>query len=112
MRNLILTHGFWAIAMVTAFFVGMGWQRSATADRQKSEIQNQASRGQFTLSAPSETGMTRTTSNRTDSGESGPIPKLIQGTSFVEMGIESLAAMSLKDPNQLKRRLAFSHLLS
>ena len=112
MRNLILTHGFWAIAMVTAFFVGMGWQRSATADRQKSEIQNQASRGQFTLSAPSETGMTRTKSNRADSGESGPIPKLIQGTSFVEMGIEGLAAMSLKDPNQLKRRLAFSHLLS
>lgn len=28
------------------------------------------------------------------------------------MGIEGLAAMSLKDPNQLKRRLAFSHLLS
>ena len=110
--KVVKPHGFWAIAMVAAFFVGMAWQKSATADNQKSKTQDQASLGQSSPPALSGSGMARTALTRNESIESKAISKAIGGTSFLESGIESLAAISLKHPSQLKRRLAFSHLLS
>ncbi|MDA7610114.1 hypothetical protein N8587_02425 [Akkermansiaceae bacterium] len=108
----VIVHGFWATVMVAAFFVGTAWQKSATADSRTSKTHDQATRGQSTSPAPSETGISRTTLTRSNSVENDPISKLLETTSFLELGFESLAAMALKDPNQLKRRLAFSHLLS
>jgi len=108
----VIAHGFWATAMVAAFFVGTAWQRSATTKSQESKAQNHAIRVQSTLPTPSETGMTQTASTRSNSVEKEAISKLLETTSFLEMGIESLATMALKDPNQIKRRQAFSHLLS
>jgi hypothetical protein len=56
--KVVKPHGFWAIAMVAAFFVGMAWQKSATADSQKSKTQDQASLVQSSPPALSETGGT------------------------------------------------------
>ena len=108
----VIAHGFWATAMVAAFFVGTAWQRSATTKSQESKAQNHAIHVQSTLPTPSETGMTQTASTRSNSVEKEAISKLLETTSFLEMGIESLATMALKDPNQIKRRQAFSNLLS
>jgi len=78
--KVVKPHGFWAIAMVAAFFVGMAWQKSATADNQKSKTQDQASLGQSSPPALSGTGMARTALTRNDSIESKAISKAIGGT--------------------------------
>ncbi|MDB4392705.1 hypothetical protein N9Z42_02600, partial [bacterium] len=87
----VIVHGFWATVMVAAFFVGTAWQKSATADSRTSKTHDQATRGQSTSPAPSETGISRTTLTRSNSVENDPISKLLETTSFLELGFESLA---------------------
>jgi hypothetical protein len=98
--------------MVGAFFVGTSWQKSTAEADSSSTSSDQSARTQSTIVTSRSNGISGPTSQLTGSGRSDVISEVFEANSFSEMGIEGLSAMAFKDPNQVKRRLAFSRLLA
>lgn len=111
-RYPVIVKGAWGAAVVGAFLIGMGWQKSRTASIQIPKTRNQGPKSESALSFDSDTKASRQLSPRAKSVRKNDVSAVFETTSFSEMGIEDLASIALKDPNQVKRRLAFSSLLA
>lgn len=110
----LTTHGLWALALIGSFFLGT---RSSSGPASASGSPDAAGSGQtLPLSSrdlsSSSRGSSITNSQRSGSSEDGSISELFNLTPFSEVDLQTLAAEALSDPNQVKRRLAFSRLLN
>lgn len=108
----IAVHGIWGAAMVTAFFVGTNWQKPPAETDHNANNSRKSFRTNSSLSSGSSDSAPGPNSQRSNSGQGDLISEVFEANSFSELGIEGLAAMAFKDPNQIKRRLAFSRLLA
>lgn len=113
----ITTHGVWAVALVATFFVGARWNSNLPGDDRSSDLSANDSGVGPLVSSRSDRASSRSTgptsSNRSGAiaGES-TIDSLYNLTPFSPGNLEALTAEALSHPNQVKRRLAFSRILS
>lgn len=110
----IKTHGFWAIALVCAFFLGNRWQ---SPQEQKGNDATLSDRDRSTSSARSGgsaigSSGSRNGSDGRSSQSGGLLEQAFNLTPSSPANLEALTFEALRDPSQVKRRLAFSRLLS
>ncbi|MFT6862519.1 MAG: hypothetical protein ACJAVK_001077 [Akkermansiaceae bacterium] len=114
--NSVRVHGLWALGLVGAFFFGTVWKKEPASavpspanatptERRLSDAgASSGSRG-FSEGTSSRSG-------RTASGADDLISSVFNSATLSNGGIEALTLEAFNDPNQVKRRLAFSRLLS
>lgn len=111
----IKTHGIWALALIASFFLGNHWQERSQ-DQESGPLASDRSQPVSSLrsggsSDPSSPGPTR--SNRDRTGQpAGGLAEILNLTPASAANLEALTLEALRDPSQVKRRLAFSRLLS
>ena len=112
----VKVHGLWALGLVSSFFVGTAWEKAPGANeesRANSFRNERSSPGAGRSSSSREPGpKTSSRSSRTTSGSKDLISSLFNSTTLSNGDLEALTLEALSDPNQVKRRLAFSRLLS
>ncbi|MEN8680528.1 MAG: hypothetical protein ABF391_10825 [Akkermansiaceae bacterium] len=108
----VTVHGIWGAAMIGAFFVGTSWQKAEYETNSGKVTSVPSTRTPSTLPLGSGTDASGPQSQRSRSGRKDVVSEVFEANAFSEMGIDGLAAMAFKDPNQVKRRLAFSRLLA
>ena len=104
------THGLWALGLVGAFLLGN--QQSTILKTTEEQVVNSSSSPSLRTipdDSSNRAGSGRT-SNRQDRSED-LVSQIFNSATFSESGIEALTTEALKDPNPVKRRLAFSKLL-
>ena len=114
--RLLKTHGPWAVGLIGAFYIGTKWQTAESAAEKNAGAD---STSRFVTSPDSRRGSTDRENSATNSSRKAPSPRdtddlvsqLFNGSTFSTGGIENLSKEALKDPNPVKRRLAFSKLL-
>ena len=108
-------HGPWAVGLIGAFFLGTHWQNSGLSPNRKSASDRDTRINSIsgTSRTTSEDGSRDPNSNRKDrsSATADDLISDIFNSSTFASGIETLAKEALSDPNQIKRRIAFSKLL-
>lgn len=110
----IKTHGLWALALVAAFFLGYRWQtlpqepdnQTISSDRSDSTSSLRGSGSPNLASNP------KNNRGQANNPSGGLLEETFQLTTFSSDNLEALTLEALKDPSQIKRRLAFSRLLS
>lgn len=111
------THGLWAVGLVGAFYLGTNWQSNPGSSDGEKFGQGSSSRIVSSASSSSGSGAlgpnsrsARTASDRTEVGNA--ISQIFNTPTLSKDGIAALTTQALNDPNQIKRRLAFSQLLT
>ncbi len=114
--KLLKTHGPWAVGLVGAFFLGTKWELPSNNENPTEAESASSSRNlPSTSSFSSKDSNPKTSSSR--SAQSKPasddiISDIFNAATLSQDGIEALTTEALRDPNQIKRRLAFSRLLT
>lgn len=115
--SVLKVHGPWAIGLVGAFYLGTNWQSNPGSSDGESSDQGSSSRIASSASSSSDSGAlgpndrsARSGSDRTEVGNA--ISQVFNTPTLSKDGIAALTTQALNDPNQIKRRLAFSQLLT
>lgn len=111
----IKTHGIWALALIASFFLGNRWQERSQAQQSAptSSARPQPANSPRSSNSSTQTSSGPTRSNRERVGPAGGgLEELLDLTPASAANLEALTLEALRDPSQVKRRLAFSRLLS
>lgn len=113
--KIVLVHGLWALGLVGAFFVGSARSiPSSSPESQTDTVRSDRNPVSFNGTSGSErTGDKSSTRSSRGLAESDDvISSIFNASTLTSGGIEALAFEAFSDPNQVKRRLAFSRLLA
>lgn len=114
-KSNLKIHGYWAAAFVAALVIGSkipadNVVTGSKTDESLSDRPIGASSARSTTESGSPAQSARTGASATLQPEN-PLFNLFGGSSFSGQGMAALATEALRDPNPVKRRLAFSKLL-
>lgn len=110
-------HGCWAFALIGAFVAGSQFARTSEKNLNSTEqtLSDRAAGGSSPSSSAGGGSANNSASSRVNatsgSGIEGEISRIFNASSFDREGMTILATEAFRDPNPVKRRLAFSKLL-
>jgi hypothetical protein len=113
--KVLKVHGLWALGLVAAFGLGTHWQTQQELSTQKIAQKKSAEFGpsgsRRTDSEQSGNRSASTRGGRSANESAALLSQVFDGATISADGMETLAKEALRDPNPIKRRLAFSKLL-
>jgi hypothetical protein len=110
MNKTLIIHGCWAVVVIAAFSLGSrkAGSASVTADTGRTDGLTVAARSDG--SAP-EIRSSRNSKSSRESGTESSLSALFGSIASASGNLNALAEQAMRDPNPIKRRLAFSRLL-
>ncbi len=112
MKKTLVIHGFWVLAVITAF--SLGGKRGASSVQKTTNLtepsatsRSSTTPGEIGADGRSSRGTDRVNQDREASRLEGLFGRVVSGSKSLELLVEQ----ALKDPNPITRRLAFSRLL-
>lgn len=110
MKNKLMMHGCWAVAVFAAFSLGSRVAGPVSDAGETGRTGGSKTAARLDGSSP-ETRASRTRNRSTETGGGGSLSALFGRIASAAGNLDLLAEQAFRDPNPIQRRLAFSRLL-